>query len=316
VKGPGGISSSEGGAWDGDGRAANERFPSDCHVDFLANQLVANSIRPELNSWPEIRDRIRQQGLAEYRELTLDRSFIVGQTKAQTLLGSGYVLCEFLLEPTGIPGKLRDAMARAGALLNLAVVACDRLLESGLSVPEVIPSFEPGLDASEFAIDRLMRCYRKRLAELGLDRRLSLTINEAIRRMFEAEAETVSCSSDLWFRVWLRKSALPFVTMGLPACHAIGYLRWLYDLGCFFGGVDDIADYASDLERNEPNILRTWPDDQRLKFIARLARRGARVLAEWDSLVPRSHEFAPRREIFAYFVWNWIGRAPAASTTR
>ena len=316
MKGPGAISSTEGGAWDEDGRDRSESFTADCQIDFLANQLVANGISPELNLWPEIRERIQHRGLAEYRALTLDDSFILNRTKAQILLGSGYVLSEFLLQPMGIPVKLRKPIASAGAVLNLTVVACDRLLESGLSVSEVVPLFEPGLGASESTVDRLMRCYRKRLADLGLDRPLSPTINEAIRRMFEAEAHSVSSRPDLPFRVWLRKSALPFVTMGLPACADVSYLRWLYRLGCVFGAVDDIADYAMDLERNEPNVLRDYSDEQRFKFISRLARRGAQVLAEWDSLVPRSYEFAARREIFAYFVWNWIGRVPATSTTR
>ncbi len=284
--------------------------------ELLSHHFIARGLLPDQTLWLGIHDQIKEHGIAEWRELGEVTLPGLETAKVQKLLGSGYVVTEFLMAAARLGGEMKNRVCAAGALINLALVACDRMLENTASVTEVLPSFEPGLGQTKLPMDVLMEAYRRKIADLEIGKDLLLMVNKSIRLTLEAEAQTVYLNIELPFRFWLRKGAIPFVLMGLPACSGRSYLTWLYRLGRFFSAVDDVVDYALDMQKNEPNLLRSYTEEARFQFIGRLAEWGAQILSEWDRLVPRTNEFAGAREIFLYFVWNWLGTAPFASSQR
>jgi hypothetical protein len=232
------------------------------------------------------------------------------------LLGLGYVLTEFLAAPVITPAT--PAILSLGALVNLMVVVCDRLLDGGVEIEQVLPQVElnaGGGDSSPVML--LLREYFRGLAAIPLNKPLLSTIVTAITRMFEAESRTLIQQPGLSYLYWLRKSALPFVVMGLPAwagsqsvdrSRCIRHLNWLYRVGRFFGALDDAVDFEEDEGTGQPNRWQgnTWPGPVIAK---RIADWGECVIRGWDSLVPKEGRTAVLRETFLYIVSGWLGTA-------
>jgi hypothetical protein len=235
----------------------------------------------------------------------------ISLARTKHLLGAGSVATEFLVAPARLFAAEASAMSSLGALINLMVVICDGMLDGGAAVETVLPSTQlaaGGGDGSVVMV--LLREYFKRLRDLRPDERVLGIARRVAARMFEAEIETVCCGSTLPYRAWLRKSALPFVMMALPAWArrprrtTPGYLRWLYSIGRFFGAIDDAVDAAADLASGHPNY---WHRKTLSALAAaRIAGWGRSILAFWDSLVRQSSETAAVRSSFLYNVWRWL----------
>jgi len=284
-------------------------------AERLTAEIVAAGLIPDQQVWPSIRERVKRHGADEWYRLASYRLSSVEPASAQKLLGAGYVLTQFLTAPVNTENSGRNAIYSAGALINLAVVVCDRLLDGGASVQEVLPG--PGSEVRS-PVYVLMERYRETIAGMSGHEQPGNKLEKAIARMFDAEVETVHYGMSLPYRFWLRKSALPFVLMGSTAwllnkgetrAAFSRHLKWLYEVGRFFGALDDVVDYADDIENTAANILRGHEEGARTALVKRMAKRAVRVLDEWDSVVPRITGFAVMRESFLFFIWSWLAKA-------
>ena len=245
---------------------------------------------------------------------------IVSPTQRNHLLGMGFALTAFLIAPLPLAGARHRQICSLGALLNLLVVVCDRLFDnSSTPHPPLTRAALAGLGDSGSLMGSLLREYHLRLQALGLSSSLLSTINQCLARMYDAESQTRLAAGSLTYRDWLRKSALPFVVMALPAwgiapsqsrAFYSAHLRWLFQLGRFFGVVDDAVDFLEDVSNRHPNCWRSIPQQLSSDRARRTVAWGANILAKWDSMVVRTSESALLRDTFLYSLWEWL--QPAA----
>ncbi len=286
---------------------------SHCYT-LLLDQLAQNSFRPDPALKPYIQHRIAFIGDSEWRKLAHLNLAHVDSVKAKRWLGWGFSITEFLIAPA-LPVKSRcGAVCSLGALVNLMVVVCDSLLDAGERVSQVLPEAELAANGGGSSpVTILLREYFHRLAAVQLSDALLRSINKAVARMVEAEIQTVAVGGDLPYSFWLRKSALPFVLMGLPAWAGTAWdsgdrylfhLRWLYRVGRFFGGVDDTLDLAEDDCSCQPNHLLTYPEKLRPAAVVRIASSGIQILADWDLHVPANQGNSISRETFLHTIWG------------
>lgn len=244
----------------------------------------------------------------------------VQPAKAIRLLGSGFAFTEFLIAPANPPYADRPVTCSLGAIAKLAVVICDDLLDLGESAEQVLPFAEIDAGGGESSIvARLMRLYYSRLIGTNPDDALLRTIRDVVRRMMLAELGTVQLRTRLSYRFWLQKCALPFVLMGLPVWRNRWpeplslyrtHIRWLYGIGRFLGAVDDAADFDDDARTGQPNCWRMYDNGYRLAFAGRAAGWGAKLLEEWDSLVPKTGVTLVLRETFLQIIWGSLAQRP------
>ena len=236
------------------------------------------------------------------------------------LLGFGHVMTEFAVAHLRIRETQMLGPLSLGALANLIVSAYDGLIDSGHDPERVLPRSRlngAGKRASrgDPLITALVDLYFERLACLPHPHPpVRKTLQNAILRMYDAERATAG-AAEFSPEVWRRKSALPFVIMGLPiwmttpsfdvrACRA--HLAWLYRLGQFFGWIDDAADLDADRAANRPNYFNSRPK----RFPAvRVARHARRILDTWDAGAPRDRDTGTLRQTFLAIVWSWLGVA-------
>jgi hypothetical protein len=106
--------------------------------------------------------------------------------------------------------------------------------------------------------------------------------------------------------LWRRKSALPWVVMGMGGWSTeVGELRhlmWLYRLGCFLGRIDDAADVERDNAQGRLNTFAGLDNGQ----VLAIARNGRNLLRWWDK---RCRD-ADTRSAFLYCVNSWIDSRP------
>jgi hypothetical protein len=218
--------------------------------------------------------------------------FDIDPALAVRWLGCGYALTQFIMAPAMPSGDRREAVFSLGALVNLMVVVCDRLLDSGRSIEEVLPRAElltGGGPGSPVMV--MLREYLRQHGDMPGLRRI-------VGRMFEAEIATVRMGDNLPRREWRRKCCLPFVLMGLPSnCHP----GWLYRLGRFFGALDDAVDLEEDRKTRQPNYWNNAPVAP-----AVLGTWGEQVLSRWDKTVPAIADTVIYRESFLNLVWAWL----------
>jgi hypothetical protein len=256
-------------------------------------------------------------GLAEWGGIKADFADVLEPCRTQRLLGIGYAFTEFLAAPVVGPATPRT-ICSLGAIANLMVVICDRMLDSGIPVEAVLAENGMPKDAT---VSRLLDLYWRKFATMEADKSLVEIIQRVIRRMFAAEMETVRRRDELPYRYWLRKSALPFVLMGLPAwaCRCrdnrnsgfklAEHVRWLSKVGRFFGVLDDAADYEADIRSGDANYFRLVPKNRSADVGQRVANWGSDILREWDSLVIAAPKSAIFRETFSNITWGWLGSA-------
>lgn len=281
-------------------------------------------MRPDPELAPVLRARIEDFGQEEWNQLNWMQLSALSPAVERYLLGAGCALTAFLIAP--VPVKLNWAEYRSlcsqGAVVNLMVVMCDRLLDGGSSLDSVLPPFELAAGGGDSSpVMGLLRQYFQRLQSLGANDRLQRTIGRVVRQMFEAEARTINSNGEIAYRFWLRKSALPFVLMALPVWSCCGvesadayfrHVRWLYRVGRFFGAVDDAVDFVEDSCSGHPNCWYSWRRQSRPSAARRVAAWGKGILDEWDSLMRMRVESAIIRETFLHNIWEWLGPARSA----
>jgi hypothetical protein len=287
-------------------------------IDLLAEQLAHSGLRPDCNRSAYIRDRILFFGEMELERvsrvlgpLDLGRSFTINR------LGFGYVLTEFATAPVPWKATGEDVFS-LGALANLIVVAFDKLADSGLTVEGVMPpEVAHGADSvSASPVARLASEYYRRLRSLPWRRDGVLTsVENAIRRMYQAEVASIHLGEQLPPHLWRRKCCLPFVVMALPAWareddfSSSAYLRhlhWLYRVGHFLGALDDAIDFEPDRAQGRPNYWRHSGASMGTTTAIRIARWGSQVLAAWDEQTQGAARNLVLRESFLTTVWAWL----------
>jgi hypothetical protein len=286
----------------------------------LITELSAKGLVPDFRLQPRIVDRVRHFGRLEASRLSIKSLAGVSATKVHWALGSGFAMTEFLVSP--ILGAISPpAICSLGALVNLMVVVCDRLLDAGAAVDEVLPESEHSSPVFD-----LLDVYRRKLA----DREPTVTVHRCseklIARMIESERQTVLARERLSYRDWLGKSALPFVLMGLPAwicreCTArarngltfSAHLLWLCRVGRFFGVLDDSLDYEHDLASGQPNCFRSKSPEAGNELCSRAAAWCANILSDWHRFAGNSRKAVIFRETFLNLTWCWLQPAKPLS---
>lgn len=225
------------------------------------------------------------------------------------VLGFGYKLTEFMIAPLQVRTQEQDSIAATGALANLIITLFDYFADKdetgNWSLPRHLLSGSAKGSRSSL-LDRffmrhdklllkvLIRLYYQRIAQLQDPPKpeLSECLQQSICNMYGAEISTVG-KKQVAPLVWRRKSALPFLVMGLPGWYAAGcetgmhrwHMRWMYQLGIFFGGVDDAVDLIADIKAGSFNHLHDGNTDPAC-FCKQQAQLAVRLLAEWKQFVP------------------------------
>jgi hypothetical protein len=266
------------------------------------------------------------------------------------VLGFGSTLAEFAMAPLGLTGPGLGPAAALGALANLIVSLYDQWLDSGVRPGSVLPRWHlrgiadgrvwlrHGSLAAALVSPR--RIFMARLVDQYFHRLGTLPYASArpaahhllirtIQRMYDAESATISeTSTQCRARMLRRKSALPFVVLGLPGWLAVNvrpsislrsHLGWLYRLGEFIGCIDDAIDLAEDASAGRPNLLlgelaaAGECRSSRIAVAQRIAARGSWVLREWRRAVPSE---VPLPEItgavLGICVGSWFGASAQA----
>lgn len=282
----------------------------------LATSLAERGLLAPPQNRSGLRQRIELLGKAEWSTLAHLDLHQIDPAKAVRLLGKGYAFTEFLIAPVAEPPATRTSVCSLGALMNLMVVVCDRLLDAGEGVQSVLPAAQLAASGSEASpVMVLLREYFRRLPDTCREKLFLQTIRKSVTSMFEAEIQTVSFGSHLPYRFWLRKCSLPFVLMGLPACcenrrerpeRYFRHLRWLYRVGRFFGALDDAMDREDDARTGHPNYWNAYDCKLRPSVASKIADYGGAVLGGWESLLPSANQNVDLRETFLYFVRGWL----------
>ncbi len=298
--------------------ASSDQVPESASrpATLVTEALADRGLLTEPHSASHIKERATALGGAEWGQLAQIGSVGISSAKATCLLGAGSILTEFLIAPVAICRVERDQLCSLGALANLMVVACDRLLDDGASLDEILPPDALRAGGGESSpVMRLLGEYMRRFETIRPEAPLRGTVGKIVVRMFEAEIHTVRLRNRLPYRFWLRKCSLPFVLMGVPAWTGLRvespkrylhHLGWLYRLGRFFGALDDAVDFTEDASSGQPNLWQRRSDEQHRALARRVADWAGEILRDWDSLVTRTIETAVLREVFLQNVWSWL----------
>ncbi len=281
---------------------------------LLLKALVQSGVQPDPGIKPYIQHRIELIGDTEWRKLPHLNLASVDPAKAKRWLGWGFSITEFLAAPASPRNSRLAVLCSLGALVNLLIVVCDSLLDAGETISQVLPAAELAASGGQSSpVTILLGEYFRLLAVIQPNDRLLRSIHKIVSRMFESEIQTISGGSALLFSFWLRKSALPFVLMGLPAGERSArdfnhanrkYLAWLYRVGRFFGALDDSLDLEEDARAGQPNYLLRYPENLRPDAVARIAAWGTQVLMEWDALISANKSSSLPREVFLHTIWG------------
>jgi hypothetical protein len=262
------------------------------------------------------------------------------------ILGFGRLLTEFsvstLVARLNVVGL--EEVLELGELSNLIVTVCDQYIDLQ---PEGTPVLSRRMlegakarsrlsfgwmkrrsgTAQQRVMARLVTLYFRRLAKLPYAVRhesLHAFMHRVIISMYDAEMDAERKSNGTpRERTLRRKSALPFVVMGLPVWLSAPdievttfrrHLRWLYGLGEFIGWVDDVIDLDED--RNDGhsnrvhNALAGVRRPLRRRVLAQsIARRGRRVVETKPDFVGCESQPADCDALSAVII-SWFGGVP------
>lgn len=261
------------------------------------------------------------------------------------ILGFGRLLTEFSVAPLAARLNVTalEEVLELGELSNLIVTVCDQYIDLQ---PEGTPILSRRMlerarahsrfsfgwmkrrgTAQERVVARLVTLYFRQLAKLPYAAKhesLYAFMRHVIISMYDAEiaAERKNKGTPRE-RTLRRKSALPFVVMGLPVwlsapdIHLTTFhrhLRWLYGLGEFIGWVDDVIDLNEDRNAGHPNrvhnaLSRVRVPLRRRTLARSIARRGRRVVKMRMDFVGCESQPAGCDALSAVII-SWFGGVP------
>jgi hypothetical protein len=255
----------------------------------------------------------------------------------ERVLGFGAMLTAFMLPPVHIDDALSREVCSLGAHANLLVSLFDQVAdecsEAALPLsPATVEDACMGAALVRLAwhshvgppiarlLTRLLAAYVSHLDRLPFSSRhrsLRALQTRAIVRMHAAELQTLSSSAPgASFRAIRRKSALPFVVMGMPAWLTTesggdvsfrAHLRWMYRVGNFFGYIDDAADLNADRAAGRPNRIGACDEDGRLA--RSIASEGTRIMAERKTAWA-SRPASVADDVLSTTVLSWLDAIP------
>jgi hypothetical protein len=283
----------------------------------LITAIAARGLQPQNELQQRIKARIESFGGRQTARLPIDVTAYLSAERVRWCLGTGFALTEFLIAPV-LGAASPESICSLGALANLMVVICDRLLDRGVDVDRILPTGDLAQHDSPVLV--LLQHYRKRLAMLSPDDQIRAVIERLIARMMAAERRTVSDGEQLPSRDWLRKSAFPFMLMGLPAwtcssCDERGrsqsilyerHLMWLCRTGRFFGAIDDAADYYADGAAATFNLFRSSPEEDIELLCSRVSDWGKKILCDWTLYTGDGSKAVIFKETFLNLTWSWL----------
>ena len=302
--------------WD-DNSATSSHAPP--YALALINELSVKGLVRDSRLQSRIVRRIEHLGCLEAARLSLASLTGMNPAKVRWVLGSGFTMTEFLIAPV-IGAASPPAICSLGALVNLMVVLCDRLLDAGTPVDDILPS-----SGRRSPVFDLLDAYRVEFAAVQPTHSLYALSEKLIARMIDSERQTVFARDRLPYRHWFRKSAFPIVLMALAAwtCRECAahtrsnmtfsrHLRWLCRVGLFFGVLDDAADYERDIASAQPNCFRSRSTAEGNRLCRRAASWGTAILADWSEFAGGSAKAVLFKETFLNLTWAWL--KPAAAT--
>ncbi|MHA1916328.1 MAG: hypothetical protein ACW986_06650 [Promethearchaeota archaeon] len=262
------------------------------------------------------------------------------------VLGFGHAITEFLIAPLDLADKIKKKeVVRYGALANLIVCIFDHFLDTKQKksrniLPhwiltiiftekyrfflKIIMKFRS--NESKIVI-KLMSLYSKFLLQLPSPNRQLIVIKEIKKLIYELYKAGIVVSEN---KIKLRKDLaiklkrqLPFVIMGItgwafkPNFSTQNYqwhIDWMYQVGEFFGWIDDAADLLDDTKTRHPNRILarrgTFGGDHNsiLQLISKIADQGKLIINEWKKNTLNSEEIPlDVKEILSSCVISWLG---------
>ncbi len=231
------------------------------------------------------------------------------------IAGWGYYLSSYFNAPLHLSPAQNETIGHLGALCSVIVTLYDSLIDKSISFHPPIPPDqlhnllsthqvfhsigEKFASGSNQLLPRLIALFILGIHQLPfVEQRpniLSL-LEKCILKMYEAENKTVMyMPQDINKSILIRKSAYPFVIMGLIGWFASSYfeqglfdwhLRWLYNMGSFFSFIDDTADLHSDRRRGSPNLFIDHVDTaNQFDWAKKIACKGMLLHSEWKQKV-------------------------------
>jgi hypothetical protein len=307
--------------------------------------FVRSRVSPVGREW---RDRIVQTvGNSNWRAAAegIDRPY--AEDDLIRVLGFGDLLTRFVVAPVPITEECTPRVLELGVLSNLIVTLYDDLVDRrGLSSIPLRPdrlisaAAHPNLFRKRallmrsgaaktvmLLIGRYFQALRS-LTRLHSRNRIFDTSVRAIKQMYEAEVHAVRQGGAASRTVVIRKSALPFVVMGLPAWlatesflrrHYLWHIKWLYRLGDLIGLLDDFVDVNDDARADMPNrflangsnVPRALPE----MAAAEIARRAGLIIRSWDDHCDPTRRSEAARSALMTCVVSWLGGIPVPETS-
>lgn len=268
---------------------------------------------------------------------SLNRSYV--KDDMVRVLGFGRSLTQYCTAGCPVSSQQFEDVSALGALANMIVTLYDQFIDSGTSskvlsqrdlllasntsTRKVVTIFANLMPAKKRILLTLVTYYFKQLESLPYTRQrpeLIVFIKKIIYRMYMAEVNTLSFKNkqqrfaDRW-----RKSALPFVIMGLPIWLAmkefdekafLQHIRWLYQIGMLVGYVDDAVDLESDKLNREPNLFISKKQRDLSVIYKRIQVIGTSCNSPWK-LKPKEHTSIATREALGCCLVSWYGGVSA-----
>jgi hypothetical protein len=272
---------------------------------IILDKLEKSSLLPDIATYRELRHEITAKGRREadllknslgssmWNMLLKKINTKYAEDDLIRILGFGNALTVYSILPVLPEDELFERVVKLGTYNNLIISLFDHLSDSGITSHKILTVNElenligkksvsnrlsyllPG-SREKLMIKTLIRLYNRELKYLGSIKnrpQILNTINTVIRRMFAAELDTLN-GPEAKNQVLNRKSALPFVLMGMPswlisnqfnAGKFWSHTRWLYRLGLFLGALDDIVDLIDDIRNGHPNQFKKYLMDDCLE---------------------------------------------------
>ena len=315
-------------------------------AQILGEALASAGLFPSPTNYRTALNRIEEQGSLAVDDLSilfesetwylannsLPKAYISGDLKR--IFGFGKCTTDFLVAYTCLNSSEEGhwRVRTAGGLANFIVAVYDQFMENG-NGDDILPdctlyrlrsfsanktlAIEKNIDARRRVIEYLVQKYFETLSPLVNEKnqRLFVLLNRCINRMQDAERRTLNAEVCLNRRTWLRKSGLPFVTMGFPVWFEAnnmegstvrGHIHWMYRIGRLLGFVDDFVDYSSDLLNNKNNSLVGLTPGAIVSLANDIAREGTKLQAIWRTRVD-STAFASCGSVFGALLASWVG---------